>query len=144
MYAAERNPERNAVADGVASLTYHQWVDRVLATADGLAARGVRHGDRVAIGMRNSTDAATVFFATQALGAVAVPFNFRFKAEGIAQILADAGAVAVVCDDGVLGESALGETTGDLIRVTTSPVASAGWVSLDGLCAGAATTVHGT
>ena len=54
LYAAERNPGLPATVEAAASYTYDEWVQRGLALADGLAARGVRHGDRVAIGMRNS------------------------------------------------------------------------------------------
>jgi hypothetical protein len=43
--------------------------------------------------MRNSVDHATVFFALQSLGAVATPFNFRFKPAGVAYVLEDSEAV---------------------------------------------------
>lgn len=100
-FAVERNPHSTALVDGTERLSYRSLYERAVALADGLHARGVRHGDRVAIGMGNSFDSATTFLATQMMGAVAVPFNFRNKAEGIARILTDCSARAVVIDDTV-------------------------------------------
>ncbi|MGO4384726.1 class I adenylate-forming enzyme family protein [Specibacter sp. RAF43] len=99
LQAAERNPDTVALSEGQERLTYHEWNLRVVALADSLHRRGIRHADRVAIGMRNSIDHATAFFATQMLGAVAVPFNFRFKEDGISYILANSGARAVMVDE---------------------------------------------
>ncbi|MQA77198.1 MAG: AMP-binding protein [Streptosporangiales bacterium] len=101
LFAAERNPASTALASGTERLTYRELADRATALADSLRAQGVQHGDRVGIGMRNSIDHATVFLATQVMGAVAVPFNFRNKPEGIARMLADCSARAVVVDDSV-------------------------------------------
>ena len=52
-----------------------------------LEAAGIKHGDRVAICGRNSSNWATVFFATLTYGAVAVPILHEFKPDNIHHIV---------------------------------------------------------
>ncbi|ALE76885.1 hypothetical protein FRP1_29380 (plasmid) [Pseudonocardia sp. EC080625-04] len=137
LFGAERHPDRVAMVDERGALTYEQWANRILAVAGGLAELGVGHGDRVGMGMRNSVDAATVFFATQVLGAVAAPFNFRLKPAGIAQVLTDAEAMAIVCDEGVVPDSVFSADgmSDQMLRITTGTNLAPGWTSLDDLAA---------
>src|SRR5699024_2321787 len=72
---------------------------QVLRLAGWLHDLGIRTGDRICIGMRNSVDHVTVLMASQVLGAVAVPFNIRLKPAGIDYIVRNSGARAVVLDD---------------------------------------------
>lgn len=104
-FAAERNPESTALADGSELLSYGELYERVVALADSLYSRGIRHGERVGIGMRNSIDCVTAILAAHAMGAIAVPFNFRNKPDGVAGILGDCSARAVLVDDAVDVES---------------------------------------
>lgn len=135
LFAAQRHPQRVAMVEGSDVLTYEQWVHRVLSVAGGLAENGVARGDRVAIGMRNSVDAATVFFATQVLGAVAVPFNFRFKTAGVGQVLADAEATAVIADADVVTDEAFAEpgVSRRMLKVVADSNPAPGWVTLTDL-----------
>jgi 2-furoate---CoA ligase len=146
LFAAERHPQRVAMAEGSKVLTYQQWVQRVLSMAGGLAENGVARGDRVAIGMRNSVDAATVFFATQVLGAVAVPFNFRFKSTGIGQVLADAEATAIISDAGIVADEVFAEpgVSARMLKVAAAPNPAPGWLSLSDLSAHGSATEGGT
>ncbi len=52
-----------------------------------LEAAGIKHGDKVAICGRNSSNWATVFFATLTYGAVAVPILHEFKPDNIHHIV---------------------------------------------------------
>lgn len=99
LQAAERNPHLVALAEANRRLTYGEWTRQVIKLADALVSLGIRHGDRVAISMRNSIDFATCLYAPQMLGAVAVPFNFRLKPDTIDHVLKDSGAKAMIVDD---------------------------------------------
>ncbi|MEU8132808.1 class I adenylate-forming enzyme family protein [Streptodolium elevatio] len=59
---------------------------------------GVRKGDRVAIAMRNHPEWVLAFWATQVLGAVAVPLNAWWTADELGYALADSGTCVLVAD----------------------------------------------
>ena len=93
-----------AMPDGVAlrylgaSITWADLDERVRALAAALAARGVAAGDRVAILMTNRPEFVETVLATNALGAIAVPVNFRLAPDEAAYVLRDSGAGLVVTD----------------------------------------------
>ncbi|RQG94834.1 class I adenylate-forming enzyme family protein [Natrarchaeobius chitinivorans] len=108
--AVERTPEKDAIIDLETDerLTYGELREEVNAVANGLHRRGVEKGDYVAICLKNRPEHCITFLACQELGAVAVPFNFRLKAEGIEYTLADAEPTAFVFGD------TIAETVSDL------------------------------
>jgi steroid-24-oyl-CoA synthetase len=61
--------------------------------------RGVVQGDRVAIATRNYPEWAIAYWATVALGGVAVPLNAWWTGPELAYGLTDSGAVVLVADD---------------------------------------------
>lgn len=87
-----------AVHDGP-TLTYRAWDRRSNALARGLAAEGVRTGDRVALLFDNAwwTDYAVSYLAVHRAGAVAVPLSRRFSGPELAQVLDHAGVGLVLC-----------------------------------------------
>ena len=64
--------------------TWAELDRRVSALADALSRRGVGFGDRVLILMLNRTEFIESFLATNMLGAIAVPVNFRMTPPEIA------------------------------------------------------------
>jgi fatty-acyl-CoA synthase len=80
------------------STTWSQLEQRVTAVAAAMARRGVGAGDRVAIMMTNRPEFLETMFAANALGAIAVPVNFRLSPDEIAFILTDSGAKLLVVD----------------------------------------------
>jgi fatty-acyl-CoA synthase len=60
------------------------WASRL---ADGLAAIGVRPGDRVGILMANYLEFVPVKFAVARAGAVAIPFNYLYRTDELAYVL---------------------------------------------------------
>ena len=79
--------------------TYAQAHRAVAALARQLTERwGVGQGDRVAIAMRNYPEWALAFWATVAIGAVAVPLNAWWTGAELAYGLADSGAVVLFAD----------------------------------------------
>ncbi len=88
--SVERAPDATAVAElAGASLTYGELWQRAGRVAGGLRASGVARGDRVAINLPNGIDWVLAFFATQLLGAAAVPVNTRLTVDEADYILAD-------------------------------------------------------
>ena len=81
------------------SVTWSQLHQRVTAIAVAMARRGVAAGDRVAIMMTNRPEFLETVFAANALGAIAVPINFRLAPAEIAYILTDCGATLLVVEE---------------------------------------------
>lgn len=73
------------------SVTWSQLHQRVSAIAAAMSQRGVGAGHRVAIMMTNRPEFLETMFAVNALGAIAVPINFRLAPDEIAFILTDSG-----------------------------------------------------
>jgi long-chain acyl-CoA synthetase len=92
----ERHPGDLALVAGEARLTYAELGARVTALADAWFAAGVRSGDRVVIYSHTSELAVLAYFASQLLGAVAVPINFRLAPGEVEYIVRDAGARVLV------------------------------------------------
>ena len=63
---------------------------------DALARRGVGFGDRVLILALNYPEYIEAVFGITALGAIAVPVNFRLTPPEVAYIVGDSGAKAIV------------------------------------------------
>ncbi|HEY6032746.1 MAG TPA: AMP-binding protein, partial [Kofleriaceae bacterium] len=76
-------------------LSYREVGELVDEIRGGLAALGVRHGDRVAIVSRNSAEWAAAAYATYGLGATFVPMYEAQRAQDWEFILRDCGASVV-------------------------------------------------
>ena len=88
--------DRLAIIDGPVRLTYAEVAQRSAAIAAGLAAWGVRAGDRVAVMLDNGLDAALSVAAIARLGAILVPLGTRLRSREIAAILGNAEPVTVI------------------------------------------------
>jgi len=95
---ARLRPDDTALVDPRSRRSYGELDDRVTRLGNALAQRGVSPGDRVAVLGVNSIELVEAWLAVLRIGAIAVPVNFRLVADEIAYVLADSGAVAVVCD----------------------------------------------
>ncbi|OBG33825.1 fatty-acid--CoA ligase FadD5 [Mycobacterium sp. E3198] len=80
---------------------------RVSALADALSRRGVGFGDRVMILMLNRTEFVEAVLAANALGAIAVPLNFRLTSAEIVFLVEDCEA-RVLITESVLAPVATG------------------------------------
>jgi long-chain acyl-CoA synthetase len=90
--------DRDYLIDGERRITYadhHAAVGRVAAD---LASSGVGKGDRVAIHGRNSIEWVTAFWATVALGAIAVGLNAWWSDQELAYAIADCEPALVIDD----------------------------------------------
>ncbi|MGI5222311.1 fatty-acid--CoA ligase FadD5 [Nocardia sp. CA-290969] len=95
---AVMRPDEVAIRFRGADTTWRQLHERSLKFADALARRGVGFGDRVIILALNYPEYLEAVFGINALGAIAVPVNFRLTPPEVAYIVGDSGAKAVVTD----------------------------------------------
>ncbi len=115
------NAGRLAVIDGEARLTYAALAQRSAAVAAGLAAGGVRAGDRVAVMLDNGLDAVLSLAAIARLGAILVPLGTRLRAPEIAYMLGDSEPAAVIHSARFGGELAEAGAPQDIRLDTSSP-----------------------
>ena len=78
--------------------TWGELDRRVTALAGALSRRGVGFGDRVLILMLNRTEFIESFLATNKLGAIAVPVNFRMTPPEIGFLVSDCQARVMVTE----------------------------------------------
>jgi len=109
-----RTPDRLAVVDLASGreYTYDELSEAVYSVADALSSRGITKGDRVAICTGNRPEHVITYLATQCVGAVSVPFNFRLPAGGVRYHIGDAEPELFLFDD--LSREAVETAAGDL------------------------------
>jgi fatty-acyl-CoA synthase len=91
-------PDQVAIRFEDRSITWAEFHERIHRVAAGLAERGVRKGDRVAILMTNRPEFVEVVLAANAIGAIGVPLNFRLAPGEAAFILGHSAAKVLVTD----------------------------------------------
>ena len=85
-----------AVADGTRRVSYGELDAQAAALAAGLAAQGVRQGDRVALMLVNQLEAVLAVVAIARLGAIVVPIGTRLRKPEISYIFEDAEPAALI------------------------------------------------
>ncbi len=96
--AAMQSPTQDALVCEGRRWSYAQCADEAERIAAGLAAKGMRVGDRVLMFIGNRPEFVFVLLALQRLGAIAVPVGVREQRPGLAYIARQCGAVAIVFD----------------------------------------------
>jgi fatty-acyl-CoA synthase len=91
-------PDATALRSLGNSLTWSELDRRVSALADALSRRGVGVGERVLILMLNRTEFIESVLATNRLGAIAVPVNFRMTPAEIAYLVGNCEARVVITE----------------------------------------------
>lgn len=92
------------VADDGTTYTYAEFEARINQLSNALSAMGVRKGDRVALVSGNTHYFLETQFATQQLGAVFVPINYRLVSDDYEYILTDCQAQVVIADHEFAGK----------------------------------------
>jgi len=95
--AVQARPDGEALAHGELRLSWRALHHAASKCAGGLAQRGVQPGDRVAVHLGNVPEFVIATLACAWLGAVLVPVDARASGPELEHVLADSGAVAVVC-----------------------------------------------
>ncbi len=93
--AASSRPDKEVIVDGKKRMTYEELRKEVDHLASGLVKLGIREGDRVAVGLPNWYETVVIYFALAKIGAVLVPFNYRFRMAEAEYILRNSGAKAM-------------------------------------------------
>ncbi|MCX2715431.1 class I adenylate-forming enzyme family protein [Mycolicibacterium sp. J2] len=93
---AAEYPHRPFVLADVAGQTYREVAEQSRDLAAGLAALGVRPGDRVGMVMANHPEFVAMKFAIARAGAVAVPFNYLYRQDELGFVLADSGCRVLI------------------------------------------------
>jgi malonyl-CoA/methylmalonyl-CoA synthetase len=127
--AARRGAATALLFDG-AEYSYRQITDRAATVAGALHQRGVRPGDRVAVGLANSPELVVAVLGVIQTGAVLVPLNPAYTADELLYIVGDAGArLAIVEPDHatILLQASLPElsvilTAGDMLSTAPPPL----------------------
>ncbi|MFC3612725.1 acyl-CoA synthetase [Lutimaribacter marinistellae] len=97
--SAMRMPTKTALVFRDQSDSFAELDAAVNRAANGLAERGVKKGDRVALFTHNNRTFVVLRFALARLGAVATPVNFMLTAPDVAYILSHSGACMIVAED---------------------------------------------
>ncbi len=100
--AAALGARTAAIAKQGGAWREHGWSDlarRVRDVADGLAALGVEHGDRVAAISQTRLEALVADLGTMATGAIAVPIYQTSTAREVEEALLRSGASWIFCED---------------------------------------------
>lgn len=92
-------PEKIALIDGGARLTYREFEQRVHQLANGLRDLGIAQGDAVAALCMNHHRYMEIYFACHAMGAVVVPLNVRLAEPELIYILNDSKTKLLFVDD---------------------------------------------
>jgi fatty-acyl-CoA synthase len=99
---AYATPDGAAIRFEGATITWAELHERIGALAAAFTRCGVRKGDRVAVLMTNRPEFVEATLAANALGAVAVPVNFRLTSDEAGYILRHCGAALIATDTRVL------------------------------------------
>lgn len=95
---ATYRPLEKAVLDNGRTITFQELFDKANALAGWMAVQGLKQGDRVAVLAMNRYEYLAVYGAAAALGAVAVPLNWRLSQAELSFILNDSGASLLFFD----------------------------------------------
>jgi long-chain acyl-CoA synthetase len=93
---AQRNGAKPALIFADTPISYTDLNARIERAANGLAARGVAKGDRVALLVPNIPEFVVAYYAILRCGAIVVPINVLYKAEEISYVLQDSEAKAFI------------------------------------------------
>jgi long-chain acyl-CoA synthetase len=118
--SARRYPDRLAVVDGAARISYRDLWAESLAFAAGLRRLGIGKGDKVAVQIPNVADFPRVYYAALAVGATVVPVHLLLTPPEIAYVLTDSGAKLLVAHSSQLANGAAAA------KLANIPVASVG------------------
>ena len=133
--AAARCPAAEALLFDGQRWTYAECEATATRLSDGLAAQGVVPGSRVVMFIDNRPEFVWVLLALQRLGAIAVPVGVREQRPGLAYILRQCGAMAIVADAALVDRLPDGSEA-PALRLRISVGDAPGCMALQSLLAG--------
>ncbi|MED4916961.1 class I adenylate-forming enzyme family protein [Geobacillus thermodenitrificans] len=98
--AAAESPSKEAIYDLRRRITYGNLHKEVHRLASALVSLGIKPGDRVGVGLPNWLETVQLFFAIAKIGAIAVPFNPKYRRHEIEHIIKNSGMkVIFICEE---------------------------------------------
>jgi long-chain acyl-CoA synthetase len=88
----QRHPDKVAIIQGQAQITYRELLARITAAADHLQSMGLQQGEAVALHLPNGIDFAISCLSVMACNAIAVPVNTRFQSDEVKYFLESSAA----------------------------------------------------
>ncbi|HEY8130024.1 MAG TPA: class I adenylate-forming enzyme family protein [Hyphomicrobium sp.] len=108
--------------------SFEDLEDAILRLSAGLTARGLKHGDRIAIRLGNSSQSALLFFAAIAGGFVALPLSDQLTMPELKALLDDSGASAIATSaplpDNLLAPDVIVLSPDDIASLIRNPARS--------------------
>jgi acyl-CoA synthetase (AMP-forming)/AMP-acid ligase II len=95
---AARYPDALALADGTRRVTYREFNRLVNRFAGGLAGRGYRRGDALALASGNSIEFLVTYYACAKLGVVCVPVNLGWRPDEVSYVLGHSRSRGIVIE----------------------------------------------
>lgn len=93
---AKTVPDRLAIISDSARLTYKELDDRTTRLAAALAAQGIGHGDTIGLYLYNGPAYLEGFIAACKLGATPYNVNYRYRADELRYLFANANSAAIL------------------------------------------------
>ncbi|MHA1272473.1 MAG: AMP-binding protein [Promethearchaeota archaeon] len=94
-----------AIIYGDVKITWSELYDRVCRLANGIKDKvKIKKGDKIAFVFHNGIQFVEINFASQMLGAVPVPVNYRYVASEYEYTINDCDAVVLICEESVIDE----------------------------------------
>ncbi len=129
-------PARAFLAMEQGTLTYSQAADWSKAVASGLAARGIKRGDRVAIVSTNRLETVVLWLACLRLGACFCPLNPGFTGGQLANLFRRVTPALIIAEAGAAGAIAEGMTRSEIpipaVALGPGPSSWSTWPDLEG------------
>lgn len=99
---AKRHPNRTIFRFRHVDITFEQFNQEVNRVANGLAAIGVKPGDKVALMLPNCPEFLLAWFGANKIGVADVPINIAQRGEGLAYQIAHTDSVVLIVDSDYL------------------------------------------
>jgi long-chain acyl-CoA synthetase len=119
--SARRFPDKVAVVDRDARITYADLWRQALAYAGHLRELGVAPGDTVALLAPNVAEFPRAYYGILAAGATVVPVHLLLTASEMAYVLRDSGASLLVCDASQLATGIVAAAEAGIRAVSVGP-----------------------
>ncbi|HKY16954.1 MAG TPA: long-chain fatty acid--CoA ligase, partial [Microthrixaceae bacterium] len=129
---ATRTPDAAITVFEDETTTYAEMAERATALAGGLSEQGVVAGEVVALLSYNCPEFLETVFASNYLGAIAMPINWRLAGPEVQFILEHSGARVIVSDEDLVGlaNEACSAMDEPPVRACISSTAADGWTTL--------------
>lgn len=127
-------PIKVAAKDKFRETTYGELNARVNQLANGLLSLGVRKGDGVALSVGNRIEHLEIIFATAKIGALAIPFDVKWKALELASVVAALEPSFIVLQEDCAAEFERAKALKDLSSIKSISLSSD--LSYSGLLSG--------